>query len=114
MFLGRSVRSWVERVVTDRVCEDVPEKTCVDVDREDCVDVPGKVCVNQPYRRCEEVPREKCEVVHKRIPNRVSRNINKIVCVDKEIVLKNEKLTGDDETKDVINLRTNAVVFGDK
>jgi len=104
-----------ERVVTDRVCEDVPEEKCIDVPREVCVEVPGEpVCVNQPYTECEDVPREKCEVVHKRIPKRVSRNINKKVCdVAGEVVTKNDKLrSGDDEEEDdVVNLRTSAVVF---
>merc|ERR1712038_47229 len=104
------VKKQKERQVPHRVCEDIPEERCEYVPRGICTEVPHEVCVNQPYRRCEQVPRERCEVIHKKIPTRISRRINKRVCNTGDLVTKSDKL----EVEDDVSPRSSAVVFGDK
>jgi hypothetical protein len=110
-----------EKQVAYPVCVDVEEESCEDVPREVCRQVPHEVCNNLPYRKCEQVPREKCHEEHKKIPNRVSRSINKKVCDDGDtgsdgqssvVEVKREKLRDQNEPVDD-DLIENEVNTGD-
>jgi len=78
----RDVEKQKERQVAYPVCQDVPEQKCAQVPRQECRQVPDQVCTNQPLQKCQEVPRQACQQLHKRVPQRVSRQHPKKVCTE--------------------------------
>merc|ERR1711892_7470 len=70
----------VERSVPRTICNRVPEEKCVIVPSKRCRQVPEQKCTQEPWTFCTKQPEKKCKNVHKRVPQRFSRTINKKVC----------------------------------
>ena len=73
-----------EHLISVPACNNVPDRVCVTVPRQKCTKIADQKCANEPYEKCAKIPKKNCETEHKKVPNRVSRQVPRKVCGDEE------------------------------